>query len=197
MTSLAPQTLSGALAPDGFQFLLDLVDTFQNAPAVRLELSFAFTPHPNAALLARKMAPIARQPRQQMLQLRQFDLKLPFTGPGALRENVQDQRRAIEHFALEYLFKVATLCRRQFIVEDDGVNFFALAVISKFPRFAGTDESSRHGGLEFLGSVADDLASGRNGQFSQFFERSFDFPAMARLQFDANEKDSFGPLGRC
>ena len=46
---------------------------------------------------------------QQMLELRQFDLQLAFARPGALREDVENQRRAVEDFAVENFFERAAL----------------------------------------------------------------------------------------
>src|SRR6266480_1539923 len=63
-----------------------------------------------------------------MLQLRQLNLKLAFARPGALREDVENQRCAIEHFALENLFQVAALRRRKFVVKDDRIDILAPAL---------------------------------------------------------------------
>ena len=63
-----------------------------------------------------------------MLQLRQLNLKLAFARPGALREDVENQRRAIEHFALENLFQVAALRGRKFVVKDDRIDILAPAM---------------------------------------------------------------------
>ena len=73
------------------------------------KLRLAVTAHADAAFLAGQVAPVARQPRQQMLQLREFHLELAFARPGALGEDVEDQRRAVEDLAIEQRFKVAAL----------------------------------------------------------------------------------------
>ena len=94
MVALAGLALGRALAPDHVQVARNAGDAVLHPAAVGFQLRFAFAAaHADAALLPRQVAPEPRQPRQQMLQLRQFDLQLAFARAGALREDVQDQRR--------------------------------------------------------------------------------------------------------
>ena len=62
-----------------------------------------------------------------MLQLREFNLHLAFARAGALRENVENERRAVEDFAVEDFFQVAALRGRKFVVENHRVHFARLA----------------------------------------------------------------------
>ena len=55
----------------------------------------------------------------KILQLCELDLQPAFTAASALRENVENQLRAIEHFAREKIFQIASLRRRKFVVEND------------------------------------------------------------------------------
>ena len=64
----------------------------------------------------------ADEPRQQVLQLRELDLQLAFARPGAAREDVEDQLRAVDDLAAERLLEVAQLRRAQLVVEDDDVD---------------------------------------------------------------------------
>src|SRR5208282_545732 len=110
LAALASGALGRALAADGVEVALNLVNAFGNFPAVGFELGFALAAaHADAAGLPRQMSPEPRQPRQQMLELRQFDLQLAFARPGALGEDVEDERRAVENFALEDFFEIAAL----------------------------------------------------------------------------------------
>ena len=68
---------------------------------------------------AAKGGPHSRQAREQILQLRQLDLQSAFAAAGALRENIENQLRAIEHFARKQIFQIASLRRRKFVVEND------------------------------------------------------------------------------
>src|SRR5262249_61347349 len=63
----------------------------------------------------------AGQPRQQVFQLRQFDLNAPLGSLRALSEDVQDQLRAVENFQVGGLVDGAHLRGREFAVEDDHV----------------------------------------------------------------------------
>ena len=88
-----------------FQFAENFRDAILHAAAVGFQLRFAFAAaHADAARLPRQVAPEPRQARQQMLKLREFDLQFAFARPGALREDVENQRRAVEDFAVEDLF---------------------------------------------------------------------------------------------
>jgi hypothetical protein len=80
-----------------------------------------------------------------MLQLRQLNLNFTFACAGALREDVKDQRRAVENFAVKNFFEIAALRRRKFVVENDRINFTALTKVSPFAGFTFANE---RGGVE-------------------------------------------------
>ena len=103
-----------------------------------------------------------------MLKLGQFNLQLAFARAGALGEDVQDERRAVEDLALEDLFQVAALGGRQFVIENHGVDVLLAAGGGEFIRLAAADERSRGGHVELLRAAADDVAAGRRGQLAQF-----------------------------
>ena len=132
-----------------------------------------------------------------MLQLRQLNLKLAFARPGALREDVENQRRAIEHFALENPFQVAALRGRKFVVEDDCIDILVPAMPAKFIGLAAADESSGGRRFELLRALADDFGPGRHGEFRQFIQRIAHLPARATFQFGPNEENPFGSRVRC
>ena len=142
-----------------------------------------------------------------MLKLRQFDLQLAFARAGALREDVENQRRAVENFAVENFFEVAALRRRKVVVENHRVHVLALAEIREFRRLALADERGGIQRFRFLQAVADDFAAGGGGQFAEFGQRIAGtngagiLPvrygraarSTARFEFDANEEDPFRP----
>ena len=98
-----------ALPADFLQFAADSGNAILDAAAVGFQLRFTVTAHADAAFLPGQVAPEPGQPREQMLQLRQFDLQLAFAGAGALGEDIENQRGAIEHLALENRFQIAAL----------------------------------------------------------------------------------------
>ena len=145
-----------------------LCDAFAHSAAVGFQLRFALTAaHPDAAFLARQVSPEFREARQQMLQLREFNLHLAFARAGALREDVENQRRAVQNFAPEDFFKVAALRGRKFVVENHRVHIVRLAEFCKFLRLALADESRGVERFHFLNPVAGDFAAGGDARVRQ------------------------------
>src|SRR4030095_16576639 len=107
--ALPARALRGPLTAHRPEFFFNLGDPFLHAAAVGFQLRFTFAAHPDAAFLPREVAPKPREPWQQMLKLREFNLEFAFARAGALRENVEDERGAVEHFAFKNLFQVAAL----------------------------------------------------------------------------------------
>ena len=121
-----------------------LADAFAHAPAVDLELRLTGTACADAAAQTRQVLPLARQPRQQVLQLRQLDLQLAGQAVGALREDVENELAAIDHLDLERALEVALLRRRQRVVEDgDVARRCAPISCCDLLDLAGTDERRR------------------------------------------------------
>jgi hypothetical protein len=98
-------------------------DAAADEAAVRLQLRLTRTAEPDTAADTRKVRPHPLQPRQHVLQLRQFHLHLRLAGPRARREDVEDQLRAVHHPRLQRLLEVLALRRRQLLVEDDERRF--------------------------------------------------------------------------
>ena len=64
--------------------------------AVRLDLRLAGPARADPAAEPLQMAPLARQARQEVLGLGQLHLEGPFPAPGVAREDIEDQRRAVD-----------------------------------------------------------------------------------------------------
>ena len=89
-------------------------DAVPDLAAVELELLLARAPAADAAAETREVPVGPRQPRQQVLELRQLDLRSRLARPGVQREDVEDQARAIEDAdaIAPGLLEVADLARR-------------------------------------------------------------------------------------
>ena len=87
-----------------------------------------------------KAVPRAGEPRQQILELRELDLPLPFPRSRAAGEDVEDQLRAVDHLPIEALFDVAQLRRRQLVVEDDDIGSHPRAFRRELVELAAADE---------------------------------------------------------
>jgi hypothetical protein len=171
MVSLSGITLSGALPAHDLQLALNSRNAILNAASVSFQLRFAFTTaHSNAAFLPRQVAPEPRQARQQMLQLRQFDLQLAFFRASTLGKNVQDQRSPIQDFAIEDSLQIAALGRRKFVVENDRIHIGATAVFGEFVGLAFANESGRARSNQPLQTISDNMPSSGGGQFGKFLQ---------------------------
>ena len=88
------------------------------AAALVAGLAFAWPARADTAGLTRQVGPHPRQARQQILQLRELDLKPAFPAPGTLREDVENKLGPIEHLARKKIFQVPSLRRRKLVVEN-------------------------------------------------------------------------------
>ena len=85
------------------------------------------------------MRPHVGQAGQQVLVLSQFNLGLGVGCSGALRKNIQDQIRAVEDFALgDFTFDVPELRRRQFVIENEDVDFVFFDVFLDLLQFTAS-----------------------------------------------------------
>jgi hypothetical protein len=165
------------------------LDPFLGLAAIGFELGFAFaTNGAESTALPRKVGPEPRQSWEQILELGEFDLELALPGPGALGEDLKDERRTIQYLAAKNLLQVARLGTREFIVEDDGIHAEFLASGGKLGRLAGTDPGARVWCFQFLGSVAEDHSAHGGGQFPEFIEGIADIPGGSTLEFETYEK---------
>jgi hypothetical protein len=109
------------LRDDFVEASVQRLDAIGEQATIGFELRFARASQTDAALSALKVAPTSDQPRREMTQLRELDLKLTFEAARALREDIQDQARSIENTALQERFQVALLTRRQRVIENDEI----------------------------------------------------------------------------
>src|SRR6185437_556886 len=134
-----------ALAGDSSEPGLQHLDPRSDQPPVGLELRLAGSAQADAAGLPFEVRPAADQPRRQMLQLRELDLKLAFGALRALRKNIEDQADAVDDAALQRTLEVALLRARQRVVEDDEVGVGRRAPRADFFDLAATGEECRVG----------------------------------------------------
>src|SRR5581483_1490209 len=76
-----------------------LRDPLADAPAIDFELRLPRSARPDAAAEAREVRPLPREPRPEILELRELDLHLALEAPRALREDVEDQRAPVDDLA--------------------------------------------------------------------------------------------------
>src|SRR3974390_2332422 len=109
---------------DPLELFLDLGDALADEPAVGFDLRFAGpAEEAKTAALALKMGPASNEPASLIGEMGEFHLQAPFAGLCTLTENLEDQRRAVEHFGVPGLFEVALLHRRKLRIDDDHLRF--------------------------------------------------------------------------
>ena len=104
--------------------------------AIHLELGFAGTSCADAAAKPGHLNAASREPRQQIVQLREFDLQLTFTGTGAPGEDIENDLRPVDHLALENPLEIPLLGRGEIAIDDDNsidAAFTCAASSSTFP----------------------------------------------------------------
>jgi succinyl-diaminopimelate desuccinylase len=114
------------LAAQPAQALLQKRDAAPREAAVGLELRLAGAPRPDAgaepagaAAEALEVLPHPAHPRQVVFELRQLDLELSLGADGVLREDVEDQLRAVDDARLELVLERPLLRRAQLVVDEE------------------------------------------------------------------------------
>ncbi len=122
--ALAGAAVQAAGALHLLQLLADLGEALADQAAVGLDLGFARpAEEAEAAALPLEMGPAAHQPAALIGEMRQFDLQAAFARRGALAEDFEDQRRAVEHLHLPGALEIALLDRRELGIDDDDFGF--------------------------------------------------------------------------
>ena len=170
-----------------FELALEPRDSLLHPPPIHFELRFARAARADAAGLARQVVPHPRQPREQILQLRQLDLQSAFAAARALRENIEDQLRAIEHLAREQVFQIASLRRRKLVVENHRGDLLVLERFLDQLRFALPDVVRRRRLLQFLRDGVDHFRAGGVGQLAQFLHRIAQVPFRDAILLEADQ----------
>jgi hypothetical protein len=145
------------------------------------------------------VAPLAGEARQQVLRLRQLDLETPLPRLRPPREDVEDERRAVEYLDLKRIFQSALLRGAELVVEDDEGIVDVGALRLDLRQLALADVVGGMRSLQLLDGAADDPRPRRLRQQRQLIEGALAAeraPVRRRaLQLD---RDQVGPLdGRC
>ena len=103
-----------------------------------------------------------------MLELRQFDLQLPSWLFGTQREDIEDQRVAVDHPAVEGTLEVSLLARRELVVEDRQVGSVVADRIGDFLHLALAGKERRIRCLPTARNASNDDGAGTAGQQLHF-----------------------------
>ena len=155
-----------------FQAAFQHLDFFLQQPAVGFQLGLARPAQADrTAALALEVGPAANQSRSHVLQLGEFDLQLAFERRCALREDVEDQTRAIDHASTQRFFQIAFLAGRQQVIHQDQIGAAGLAHRLGFLELAAADVGRRIRFVDARGQRRDDGRASGAGEVGEFFEQ--------------------------
>jgi len=169
--ALARTTRLIALNFDHVEPLIELFHTVAKNAAIELELCFARTAQTDrTTALPFQMRPSAHESRGHVFQLRKLNLQLAFVGARALREDIENETRAIDDTALGEFFEIAFLHRAQRAVDQDQIGIQRLALQCELFGLAGADEIARIRFVDTRGQRADDARARRARELAEFIE---------------------------
>ena len=144
---------------DLLELLANVVNPVDEAAPVDLELSLTRTSRANTARLLGQRPARATQPRQSVLQQREFHLGLALGGARVLRKDVENDRRAVNGRATKYLLQITLLGGRQILLEDHRVGVDREADLLQFIHLARAKEGGRIGGIATLHHARDHVGT--------------------------------------
>ena len=145
-------------------------DACSQKPAVGLELLFARAAQADAAFLALEVGPASDQAGELMFDLGELDLQFAFCALRAQREDVEDERRAVDDAAVECALEIALLGAGQRMIEDDEIGVGLGAPRADFLDFALARKKRRIGSLPATRDCAGHRGAGRHGKGVQLRE---------------------------
>lgn len=119
------------------------------------------------------------------MQLRQFDLQLAFVTAGALRENIENEARAIHHAAVERNLEIALLRGRERVIENDEFDVARFALKAQFLDLAAADKHLGIGTLTAAGERDGGMGARTLCEQTEFFETGFEIDL---AEIDADER---------
>jgi len=186
--------LGRAVPADVLQFGLELVDAPHQATSIDLELRLARSTRTDArragghaARLLRQLLALAPQTRKSVPQQRQLDLGLALLAVCVLGEDVENHRRAVDGRAAEHFFEVELLCRRQLVVEHDGVGVDGQRDLAQLVDLAFADVGCGIRTVAPLHDARHLVGAGGVDQLRQLVERRLDVVDSLAVEGDADE----------
>ena len=190
--ALALLALQVAGAVELLEVAIELADPAQDPPAIDLEPRLAATEaHADAAaLLGEPGRGAAPQAGQAVAQQGELDLGAAFERVGVLGEDVEDHGRAVDRRAAEQAFQVVLLCRRQLVVEHDGVGVDGEAQLAELLGLALADEPRAIRDVAALGEPGRLVGSGGVDQRGELVEAGLGLLVGDSGKGDADEDDA-------
>ena len=153
----APAAPRLALLAHVVELALQQRDALLDLAAVDFELRFAGTARADAAAQPRERGARADQVRLAVAQLRELDLQLAFARARVLREDVEDEHRAVDDRQRDDLLEVRALARPQIVEHEQHVGFELFGALGDLARLAAADQRRGIDVRELLHDLADDV----------------------------------------
>jgi hypothetical protein len=125
----------------------------------------------------------ADEARRHVAELRELDLKLAFAAARALREDIENEARAIDDAALERVLEVALLHARQRMVEDHEIGCRLAALRGDVLDLALAGERRSVRAAAPPGDAADDFRTRRCSELGELGEPRLDL-AVTEVELD-------------
>jgi hypothetical protein len=168
---------------------LDLASQCRNAmpdfTAVHFQFRFARTAGTDPTSEPGQIVAISAQPRQSVVELSVFNLKLPFFRAGSSREDIENEACSVHNLGFEGLFEVARLAGRKFLIENDNVSAFDENCFLDLIDLSLPDVCGGIGTVAVLNDLANDSRAGGNCQLAQFVKSTMTYQdrAFAQVMF--------------
>src|SRR5690349_19974857 len=109
----------GPLATHVFNCLSNLGYPVPNSATIRFQLLLARSASTDRSSQSGKVVAASRQPRQQIIELRELHLELSFTRMRVRSEDVENMLCAVSYGASDALLHIAKLHRRQVVIYNN------------------------------------------------------------------------------
>ena len=149
-----------------------------NLASVGFDLGFARTAKKAAAAaLTLKVGPGADQTALLVIEMGEFDLQHTLAGRGALTEDFENQRRAVEDLYADLAFEIALLDGRERRIDDQQFNLSLLGPLGKLLHLPATEIGRR---LDF--AHAQDFGEHQVERYGRGQPDKFGMPRLGRAR---------------
>ena len=172
--TLTLSTLDASATADSGEVVLDCLELGGDLAAIDFELGFTRAASTDAATETGEHDAFAGKARQEVIELCEFYLQLPFASAGTGSKEVEDELGAIKNFELKFPFEITLLGGRQFAVEENCVGGKSSGEGGDFNDLAFADEGCPIGMIANLNEVTGNGGTCTFSENRQFLEGILD-----------------------
>src|SRR5262245_56813704 len=173
------------------ELLADLPDAVPDEPTIRLDLLLTRTASPDTTAQTLEVLPLTDEARQEIGELGELHLELALHRSRALREDVEDQRGAVDDAHPDRAAEVAPLDPRKRVVGDHQAGPLPLRQRLDLLDLALAEVETGCRRPSLLGDATDDRRARRFGEALELVEGLLDLEAALRGQSKRREESLF------